>query len=92
MIENATGKRPQYIGKPEATMVDIVREKFGFSVEETVVIGDRLYTDIASGINAGVTSVAVLTGETNIDEIKKSMIKPDYVFKSVKEIVDTTFV
>lgn len=86
MIKNATGKEPFYIGKPEATMIDIVREKFGYSKEETVVIGDRLYTDIASGINAGVTSICVLTGEATVEDILKSDIKPTYTFKSVRDI------
>lgn len=48
MIAAATDKEPTYIGKPEPVMVDFVREKFGFGKEETVVIGDRLYTDIAT--------------------------------------------
>lgn len=86
MIENATGKKPRYIGKPEPTMVDIVREKFKVGVEQTVVIGDRLYTDIATGINAGVTAVCVLTGEANIEKIETSDIKPTLTFESVKAI------
>lgn len=86
MLTNATGKTPIYIGKPERTMVDIVRKKLGYSETETVVIGDRLYTDIASGVNAHVTSVAVLTGETTMSEIAKSSIKPTFTFESVEDI------
>lgn len=86
MIKNATGKWPIFIGKPEPTMVDIVREKLGYSTEETVVVGDRLYTDIATGINANVTAIAVLTGETTIDEIVNSEVKPTLTFNSVKDI------
>lgn len=86
MIKNATGKWPIFIGKPEATMVNIVRERFGYSKDETVVVGDRLYTDIATGLNAGVTAIAVLTGETTIAEIKEGSISPTYTFNSVKDI------
>lgn len=86
MITAATDKRPIYIGKPKPTMVDIVRENLGYKSQETVVIGDRLYTDIATGLNAGVTSVCVLTGEATIDEIISGDIKPTYTFPSVKEI------
>lgn len=86
MIENATEKTPIYIGKPEATMVELVREKYGFSAEETVVVGDRLYTDIATGINAGVDTVCVLTGEAKPDDIKNGSIKPEYTIESVKEL------
>lgn len=88
MLENATGRKPTYIGKPTSTMVDFVRNKFGYSTDETVVIGDRLYTDIATGINAGVTSVCVLTGEATVDGIIKGDIKPTYTFQSVKEIYE----
>lgn len=86
MIEAATEKKPVYIGKPEPVMVDIVMEKFGFSKEETCVIGDRLYTDIATGLNAGVTTICVLTGETTKEDILKGDIKPTITFDSVKDM------
>lgn len=85
-IEAATEKKPIFIGKPEPTMVDIVREKFGYSVEETVVIGDRLYTDIATGLNAGTTAICVLTGEAKKEDILNGVIKPTLTFNSVKDI------
>ena len=88
MIKNATGKWPTFIGKPEPTMVNIVREKFGIKPEETVVVGDRLYTDIATGLNAGITAVCVLTGEATVDEIEKGDNKPTLTFESVKEIFE----
>ena len=88
MITNATDKKPVFIGKPESTMVEYVMKKFSCSKEETVVIGDRLYTDIATGINAGVTSVCVLTGEATVADIIKGNIKPTLAFKSVNEIFE----
>ncbi|MCI8297594.1 MAG: HAD-IIA family hydrolase [Lachnospiraceae bacterium] len=87
MLGAATDKKPIYIGKPEPTMVNIVMDKYGFSAEETVVIGDRLYTDIATGLNAGVTTVCVLTGEATKEDIQKGKIKPTLTFESVKDIV-----
>lgn len=86
MIENATGKKPIYIGKPNSTMVNIVREKFGYKEKDTVVVGDRLYTDIACGHNAGVSTICVLTGEATIESVLAEKIKPTYTFHSVKEI------
>lgn len=86
MITAATDKEPTYIGKPEPTMVDIVREKFGYELDETVVIGDRLYTDIAAGLNAGVTAVCVLTGEAAIKDIREGNVKPTLTFYSVKDM------
>lgn len=86
MITNATRKSPTYIGKPEPTMVDIVRDKFGAGIEETVVVGDRLYTDIATGLNAGVTAICVLTGEATADEIQSGSIKPTYTIRNIRDI------
>ena len=87
MYKNATGREPIFIGKPEPTMIDIVREKTGYSKEETVVIGDRLYTDIASGINAGVSTVCVLSGEATVQDIQNGEIKPAYTLDSVKDLL-----
>lgn len=86
MLKAATDKEPIYIGKPKPTMVDIVRKKFNFSASETVVIGDRLYTDIATGLNAGVMAICVLTGEATKADIQNGKIKPTLTFKSVKDI------
>ena len=86
MLEATTDKKPIYIGKPEPTMVNIVREKYGYNKEETVVIGDRLYTDIATGLNAEVSAVCVLTGEAKAKDIEVGNIKPTYTFRSIKEM------
>ncbi len=88
MIRNATNKWPVFLGKPEPKMVDIVREKFGCEIDETVVVGDRLYTDIAAGVNAGAASICVLTGEATVKEIESGEIKPGFTFRSVREICD----
>lgn len=88
MLKNATDRTPIFVGKPAATMVDIVRERYGYRPEETVVIGDRLYTDVATGLNAGVTAVCVLTGEATTQEIEDGEIKPTYTFDSVKEMYE----
>ena len=86
MLENTTGRKPFFIGKPKPTMVEYVMKKFGCSKKDTVVVGDRLYTDIATGNNAGVVSVCVLTGEANLNEINNHKIKPSFTFNSVKDI------
>ncbi len=86
MLENATGRKPVYIGKPKPVMVTTAMERFGFSQSETVVVGDRLYTDIAVGLNAGVTAVCVLTGEATVNDIKRGNIRPTLTFKNIKDI------
>ncbi len=86
-IEKATGKTPIFIGKPQPTMINIVRKKFNVSKSDTVVIGDRIYTDIASGVNAGVDTVMVLSGEATLKDYGLSEIKPTFVLNSVKEML-----
>ena len=75
--EMAMGKSPVFIGKPEPTMIEVVCKKFGVQKEETLVIGDRLYTDIASGNNAGVDTMCVLSGEVTADEVVETIRSTD---------------
>ena len=87
MLYNATKKRPVFIGKPEPQMALLAMQRAGFKKEETVIIGDRLYTDIACGVNAGITSVFVLSGEGTMEDYEKSPQKPTYVYKNVNEFL-----
>lgn len=88
MIELATDRIPQFLGKPERTMVDAVSKSWGIPIEEIACVGDRLYTDIAVGINAGATSICVLTGEATLEEIENSQYKPNYCFDSIRELYE----
>ena len=87
MIFNATGKRPVVIGKPEPLMPILAMEQWGYGPEETVVIGDRIYTDIKSGIRAGVVTILVMSGETTENILNASPDKPDMVLKDAGEIL-----
>lgn len=86
MLKNATGKTPFFIGKPEPIMVECVLQKLGAGPEETLIIGDRLYTDIATGKNAGVDTVCVLSGEASLQDIEESSIKPTWIFDNIKQL------
>ena len=86
MLKNATGKEPFFIGKPQPIMVDCVLKNTGCSAGEAVIVGDRLYTDIATGKNAGVDAICVLSGEATLKDIEDGDIKPDFLFRDVKEI------
>ncbi len=88
MLYNATKRRPKFIGKPHPEMALLAMEKTGFKREETALIGDRLYTDIACGLNAGVSSVFVLSGEGTLNDIEKFSITPDFIFKDIKEVLE----
>ena len=87
MIYNATGKRPLFIGKPEPAMPKIAMKMTGFEPNETAVIGDRIYTDIKSGINAGCVTVLVLSGETTLEILQESADKPDYCLESGADLL-----
>ncbi|MBQ1183030.1 MAG: HAD-IIA family hydrolase [Clostridia bacterium] len=87
MIFNATGKRPIFIGKPEPAMPKIAMKMTGFKPNETAVVGDRIYTDIKSGINAGCVTVLVLSGETTLEILQKSEDKPDYCLESGADLL-----
>ena len=87
ILKRATGKSPIFIGKPEPEMIFASLTKFGYTKEDAVMVGDRLYTDIASGYNAGIDTVFVLSGEGTLDDLAKSDIKPTYVMDSISDIL-----
>ena len=82
----ASGVKPEFIGKPNRNMVDIISGKTGVPNENICCVGDRLYTDIAVAQNAGAVSVCVLSGESSMDDINAAERKPDYVLKNVAEL------
>lgn len=88
MVECATGRLPRFLGKPDPAMVEACLERTGFSREETLVVGDRLYTDIACGINAGVETAVVFTGEARPEDLENTPFQPTYAFDSVRELLD----
>ena len=88
MIYRATGKRPKFIGKPQPDMVYLALERTGYDKADALMIGDRLYTDVACGVNAGIDSVFVLSGEGTLDDLKVSETKPTYVYKNIRELLN----
>lgn len=88
LFEASTGVSPTVIGKPNSYVIDAIINKYGFEKEDLVMVGDRLYTDIKVGENAGITSVLVLSGETTMEYYNHSNTKADYVFPSIKELGD----
>lgn len=86
IIENATGRKPLYMGKPDKFIVELALHKFGHKKSEAIIVGDRLYTDIATGINANIDSICVLSGESKFKDVLNSSIKPTFTLNSIKEI------
>ncbi len=87
MIFNATGKRPVVIGKPSPLMPQLAMAKYGYTCEETAVVGDRIYTDVKSGLNAGITGILVMSGETTPAILAQSLDKPHLVLRDASEII-----
>ena len=83
LLEHAVHRLPRVIGKPEPLMVEYAMKTVGATPAQTLMIGDRLYTDIAAGNRAGVDSLCVLSGETKMEEIGASADKPTYVLEDV---------
>ena len=85
-IKASTEKEPIVIGKPNKHIIDAIIEKYNLKKSELAMVGDRLYTDIRTGIDNGLTSILVMSGETDKKMLEETIYKPDYVFDSVKEL------
>jgi ribonucleotide monophosphatase NagD (HAD superfamily) len=70
-------------------MVELAVAKSGFAKEQAILLGDRIYTDIQSGVNAGIDTVLVLSGEATLDDLAASETKPAYVMKNIREFLNT---
>jgi HAD superfamily hydrolase (TIGR01457 family) len=88
MIEGSTERTPLVIGKPYKYIIEAITEKYGLKKEELAMVGDRLYTDIKVGVNSGIASILVLSGETTEEMHRNSDVKADFVFPSIKELGD----
>jgi len=89
LVRKASGMYPNIVfGKPEPKLIEMVVKHNNVSKEETCMVGDRLYTDILAGIQAGTWTALVLTGEATLEEAQKSPIKPHIVAKDIGTIAD----
>ena len=88
MLFRATGRRPRVAGKPEPAMVELALTRTGFPAEEAVLAGDRLYTDIACGVNAGIDTVFVLSGEGTWADLEASPVKPTWVLEDIGALLE----
>ena len=86
MIEHAVKRKPYFIGKPEAAIIDLAIKNNKYTKQDALIIGDRIYTDIMCGHRSGVDTALVLTGEATTEDVEKSEIKPNYIFNSLLEL------
>jgi NagD protein len=86
LIERATGKPPFYVGKPNPLMMRSALNYLDVHSEDTVMIGDRMDTDIVAGVESGRRTILVLSGVTGREEIERLPYRPTWVLDSVAEI------
>ena len=88
-VQAATGRLPdQVIGKPNRAIIDALVNKIKIPLEQLAMIGDRLYTDVALGETTGMTTILVMSGETQPSDLEQSSYKPDYIFQHLGEVAD----
>ncbi len=87
MLYQATGKRPLVIGKPEPLMPQLAMLRAGVTADETVVVGDRIYTDIECGLRADAHTVLVFSGETTPADYEAASRKPEVTMQDGGELL-----
>ncbi len=88
LITASTGKKPRYLGKPMKETVEMIAAKTGCEPSEICFIGDRIYTDVKTGVNNGSHGILVLSGESDMGTVEESDVKPTLIFQDLNEIVD----
>ena len=88
MLFTATGRRPKILGKPQPDMALAAMRRMGYAPEQTCILGDRIYTDIACGVNAGIDTVFVLSGEGTREDLKTSDVQPTLVLPDIRALLD----
>lgn len=86
LIETATGIKPYFVGKPNPLMMRSALRFMGAHSEETVMVGDRMDTDIVAGMESGMQTVLVLTGVTKREEVSQFPYRPTQILESVADI------
>lgn len=83
LIESSTGVAPRFLGKPYKETVEMITSITGIPAAKMAFVGDRLYTDVATGVNNGAKGFLVLTGESDMQTVAESDVKPTEIFDSL---------
>ncbi len=86
-VELATGSQAYFVGKPNPLMMRHARNRLNTHRKETVIVGDRMDTDVLAGIEAGIETVLVLSGVTTREGTDKFAYRPNYILDGVGDIV-----
>jgi NagD protein len=88
MITRATGREPYFVGKPNPMMFRSALNRIEAHSESTVMVGDRMDTDVVAGIEAGLETILVLTGSTTIEDVERYPFRPSRVLPSIAEAIE----
>src|SRR4051794_37969135 len=88
LITKATGVEPYFVGKPNPLMMRSALNRIDAHSETTVMIGDRMDTDVISGLEAGLRTILVLTGSTRPDQVDRFPYRPSTIVDSIADVVD----
>src|ERR687890_796056 len=88
MITRATGAEPYFVGKPNPMMFRSAMNRIEAHSESTVMIGDRMDTDVVAGIEAGLETILVLTGSTQAADIARFPFRPGRVLDSIADVIE----
>jgi NagD protein len=88
LISTATGRSPYFVGKPNPLMMRSALNRIEAHSETTAMIGDRMDTDVVSGLEAGLQTCLVLTGSTRREQVERFPYRPTQVFDSIADLVD----
>jgi NagD protein len=86
LIEKATGKAPFYMGKPDPFMMRSALNYLDVHSKDTVMVGDRMDTDIVAGVESGMRTILVLSVVTRREDIERYPHQPTWVLESVADI------
>ena len=86
LIKSSTGVAPRFFGKPYKETVDMLTSITGVEAKNMAFVGDRLYTDVATGVNNGAVGILVLSGESDMQTVEESDVKPTAIYEKLADI------
>ncbi|CCV05894.1 NMP phosphatase [Mesorhizobium metallidurans STM 2683] len=86
LIEKATGRQPYFVGKPNPFMMRNALDRLGVRAVDTIMVGDRMDTDVLAGLESGLKTALVLTGVTKLADIERFPFRPDHVVECLADL------
>jgi len=86
LIEKTTGRQPYFVGKPNAFMIRSALDRLGVRAADTIMVGDRMDTDVVAGLESGLKTALVLTGVTTRADLERFPYRPDHVLERLADL------